>query len=291
MLKLARTQGLLFGLFVFMVSMVSEGFKKILKKQFLDYVKKAGLDPKAVDLQQYDFSSYYSVRHLVDDYAKKGDPVALKIREYLKMEEYGYRSMPTYEYEGSEEGENKDLAEVQAAIHNIYNEINKIRDTLDQIVVQNKAKEDPEILETIKGLKAVSSKVVELEKGLDDLRLAVHRLESVPSRQATLVDVGVRVGPKAAANKGPKARGAGERTRADDGMALRIVRLVVWFGNAVVLAYFFDQITGFPFLTAFGIIVLIGLLDTLVWLPTSNKFKRGVAAGYMYSQYSNPYKG
>jgi len=260
---------------------MNKGFVEIMKRQFIELAKKAGIDISEVDLQNYDFSNYYSVHSLIRDYARRQDIICSKILMYLRSEEYGGYYGPQelkYDIDNEKDDDNE--------IHELKQEINIIKDEISNLLhkINEMSAEAQGYITSYQLTSSLEQIKQQINNIYANIRSEIDKITPVPTNQAKL-GINDSIVKNFDKNNNNNNNNIVKRRK-----LIHPVRALMHIANASILATIINYITGFSWFLSYWIIFTIGLLDAIVWSNMDKIGTRGFASGYMYSQYSNPYK-
>jgi len=304
---------------------MSKGNRKFvensIKKAFIKRLEKLGIDPQTVDLAMYDFYSFENLEDLLQFYARHGDELCKKlvsgsVDSYYSVERFAHEyknyleSLDKQNHVDKLEKIETELGEVSKRLmlledkferlHNldvsknlskeIIEEINKLKDEV--ITIKQKSGKD---------LENVISKVVNEVNGI---KMQLEQLKPKPNVQTTLF------------SHGPPERGheVGDveieiipehdvkpnvvNTKANNKIAKKqsiwastgFLRAIIIHVMGLFLSYIISDMSGVSMFFTYLIFIAVSWLDAITWLPLKGPSRRGFATGYMYSQYTNPYR-
>ena len=275
-----------------------------MKRGFLKRLEKAGIDPQLVDLSKYDWESFSTLDDLIEHYANYGDIVCKKLWERENYDEFvsqylgqDQAQIPEEVIEAVLKHVREELADINVKYLNLESHVNDILNKIHSLQPNEPA------ISTVK--LDLDKTFSELRNQLSELRERIRGLEDHiqnPRTQATLtkyvsdncgegetVSVENLIEPV----KGHKENnGENDKAKRKTGFSFGHFALVNIMGFIIsLIAADILHVNMFMFYLIF---MAMAFLDGLIWGGAwgrgNRKSTRAFATGYMYSQYTNPYK-
>ncbi|MEM2169714.1 MAG: hypothetical protein QW186_07935 [Candidatus Bathyarchaeia archaeon] len=280
-----------------------------LKKAFLRRLEEAGIDPQTVDLSVYDFYSFESVDDLLHFYARHGDPICQKILG----DDYGYSAYAdrfAHEYKNyleslEQKTPDEQLEEIQVRLDELEKQLKLLTYNIPNVAIDNIQQQIQQLQTEIMALKQannheplkqLNNTINKIMEKIASLELRLETFTPEPKTQTTLPEYGPQYGPPMEIELIPepdpdhKPANMKPAKKRNPRITAGLIRVTLIHVIGLFISYIISDMSGVSMLFTFMVFIVIAWLDTLTWLPYHGPSRRGFATGYLYSQYTNPYK-
>jgi len=279
-----------------------------MKRGFISRLQKAGIDPQMVDLEKYDWESFTTLDDLIEYYASSGDIVCKKLWERENYDESVYQYLMSHGVELSEEAIEaiskyirEQIADINIKYLNLESHINDIYAKISSLAAAMAGQGQVNTNVNI----SMDKMLEELKNELQNIKIKIHSIQdaiSNPKCQTTLTFFEANPKTNSEANVEanvedliePLIEPRENKREKNNKKGFNFWRFALVNVIGFILSLIASDILHVSMLMFYLIFMAMAFLDGLIWGAAwgrgNGKTARAFATGYMYSQYTNPYK-